>query len=482
MPNTETIGQTLSYNFSHLALKLGSLWLALTLGLTLSLPLTASATQVISMSTNPEQQHVEQLYSHQPSVTPELAIAGELPVGVKTIEIDGPNLLNKQNGRRLKLEIWYPAKRPEGEQYTGKATYSDVTRAKKAFTIQGAAYREATPLSSSKQYPLVILSHGYTGYRSLMFYLGEHLASHGYVVASIDHTDSTNAEVDFLTDPNSGFQSTLLHRSRDQLAALNHISEHANAYGANPDLASVIGYSMGGFGALNTVGACHYFPDSIAGNFNLDPVKQASIMKLLNNCSAGQDITSQGATNQNAVNQSAADPRWKAMVALAPWGGEMGVITHLDKINVPSLLIAGADDDISGYENGVKKLFEQTGAEHKYLMVYEGARHNIAPHPAPRIAYGDDLSLGHYFEPAWSSESLNRINQHMILAFLNCHVKGAQDSEANQTACSMLPTRTNITQEKQADGKLNAPWPGFKDRFGTGVKFYRGSGVGKIEE
>ncbi len=122
----------------------------------------------------------------------------------------------------------------------------------------------------------------------------------------------------------------------------------------------------------------------------------------------------------------------------------------------------------SGYDNGVKKLFTQINTPHNYIMVCQAARHNIVPHPAPKVAYGDDLSLGHFFEPAWNSEVLNRINQHMILAFLNCYVKTIKG------ACQMLPMREDITQKKQKDGTFTEPWPGFKNRFGTGIKFYKG--------
>ena len=88
------------------------------------------------------------------------------------------------------------------------------------------------------------------------------------------------------------------------------------------------------------------------------------------------------------------------MIAYAPWGGESSVhdAKSMKTITVPSLYVSGDQDDVSGYENGVKKLFEQTGSKDKYLMVYENARHNIAPHPAPKIAYETDADLGHYIE------------------------------------------------------------------------------------
>ncbi|MDZ7869236.1 MAG: hypothetical protein U5L02_08540 [Rheinheimera sp.] len=49
--------------------------------------------------------------------------------------------------------------------------------------MAGTAFRDAAPAAGTGQLPVVVISHGYTGYRSLMFYLAEHLASHGYIVA-----------------------------------------------------------------------------------------------------------------------------------------------------------------------------------------------------------------------------------------------------------------------------------------------------------
>ena len=115
----------------------------------------------------------------------------------------------------------------------------------------------------------------------------------------------------------------------------------------------------------------------------------------------------------------------------------------------------------------MKKLFEQSGAKDSFMLVYENARHNIATHPAPEIAYAADADLGHYYEPTWSSETLNRINQHMTLAFLDCYVKKQPSS------CEYLPKRESAVQTKQADGTFSDPWPGFANRWGLGMKFFR---------
>jgi alpha-beta hydrolase superfamily lysophospholipase len=396
----------------------------------------------------------QQLYTNQPDVTPELGKRGNYSVGVRTIQVTNPQQLSAKDyqsleDRTLTLEVWYPADTKETDIH---ATYENVTRTHKAFSLQGQSVRNAKT-NQKTTYPLVVLSHGYTGYRTIMFYLGEHLASHGYVVVGIDHTDSTTGEVDFENSPFAGFPSTLINRARDQQFVLDYFSSAKSdlAKVVDTDHASVIGYSMGGFGAVNTVGGCYNFNQQGLQAFGFPEPVAKVLVPVFNICNAGQEQV---------------DSRWKAMVAFAPWGQEQN-LHKLDAIQVPSLYVSGSLDDVSGYEQGVKKLFEQSAAKDSFMLVYENARHNIAPHPAPEIAYAAEADLGLYYEPSWSSETLNRINQHMTLVFLDCYVKKQTSS------CEYLPKRESATQTKQADGKLSDPWPGFADRWGVGMRFVR---------
>lgn len=399
----------------------------------------------------------EHLYSHKPSRLPELAKSGGYSVGVKTMDIVNKNQLNTADftsmiDRKLTVEVWYPGKKNTGNL----ATYENVTRLHKPFSIQGSAMRDAAPVAQG-EFPLIVLSHGYTGYRTIMFYLGEHLASHGYVVVSLDHTDSTNAEVDFKNALFAGFPSTLMNRSRDQQFVLDYFSETDDALGKiiESDKAAVMGYSMGGYGAVNTVGGCYQF--SKEGLMGLGYPEQVAtgLAPVFSFCNAGKE---------------AVDPRWKAMIAFAPWGQELNIHAPeaLAKISVPTMYVSGDHDDVSGHEHGVKKLFEQTSPKDNYLLTFRDARHNIAPHPAPKIAHAEDIDLGHYEEPTWDSQIINRVNQHFSLAFLDCYVKGVKKQ------CEYLPERENSNQIKQADGKLTEAWPGFPDRWGMGLSFNRG--------
>ncbi|MDO6566672.1 acetylhydrolase [Alteromonas sp. 1_MG-2023] len=395
------------------------------------------------------------LYQDFPSdVTPELSENGEYQVGVTTLTVNYPEPVMTLQGqaveRALTLEVWYPT-----NDSGAATTYDNQTRSGKEFSIQADAIRDASVADTQGTYPVVVLSHGYTGYRTIMYYLGEHLASHGYIVAGIDHTDSTNEDVDFANAPYAGFPSTLLNRSRDQVLTLNAVSENTLFKDvADPKNAGLIGYSMGGFGTVNTVGGCYDFSDEATASFTgvKDPAVISALQNALNTCAGGN------------ANADSVDERWKAAMALAPWGGQHKVFSQqaLNKINVPMLYVAGDHDDISGYQ-GIQWLFENTGNESTKLLTFKNARHNIAPHPAPKEAFGNEFDIGHYLEPAWRSETMNDINEHFALAMMECHVKGKPEF------CAYLDVEGDSGQVA-VDGKVPEVWKGFDNRYALGLK------------
>jgi predicted dienelactone hydrolase len=405
----------------------------------------------------------EQLQSTLPlDVVPELAEKGKFDVGVRTIEIINPAQFDPATqttiDRKLTVEVWYPG---VVNNSSVKTSYENVTRTGIKFAIQADAFRNAVVFKQLKnsKFPLVIISHGYTGYRTLMYYLAEHLASHGYVVAAIDHTDSTNAEIDIKNSPFAGFFSTLLNRSRDQQFTLDYLStaDHFASKVINNEEAGLIGYSMGGYGAVNTVGGCFNFTNTTASTFTgiKDPKQIQKVMALLNSCAGGQ--------YQNIK----VDSKWKAVIAMAPWGGQHNLFNTqtLAKVTTPILYVSGDLDDVSGYD-AVKSLYGNTGSNKKYLLTYLNARHNIAPHPAPSLAKASEIDIGHYYEPAWSSIALNNNNKHFTLAMMDCYLKQQQDK------CTYLDLSGNSNQEAVA-GVAPKPWKGFDHRYSTGMTWQK---------
>ncbi|NBC05164.1 MAG: dienelactone hydrolase [Bacteroidetes bacterium] len=387
---------------------------------------------------------------------PELAERGEFEVGVKTIDLvhkDQIDILNYDKDskslydRQLKIEVWYPAELEKNveslvhyEEVMGNANSDD--RPLIPFTFLGRAVRDAETYTSEDSYPLIIVSHGYTGSRYLMTYLTENLASKGYVVVAIDHTESTFKDA-------AGFSSTLLNRSLDVLFVLDEITrldqqETSFLQGlVDVDRTSLIGYSMGGYGVLNVAGA-GYSPEA------------SEFFGSISNGSTALQKRSVG----NPDYEASIDPRIKAVVAFAPWGMTRGVwnAEGLEGLKIPSMFVAGSKDDISGYENGVRAMFEGAVNSERYLLTYQNARHNVAPNPPPKESMEPGLHIDEYLRYAdsvWDMRRINNINQHFVTAFLDLYIK-KNDRYASY-----------INVERIEEGQ---EWPGFKPRTTVGLQ------------
>lgn len=394
------------------------------------------------------------LYGDQLPDAPELSARGKYKVGVKTVKLVNPNqvdILNSKEGndptydRPITIEVWYPAnvgddaKTVVYDEVMG--TRGDSLRPLTPFTFKGRAYKDATPKTGNK-FPLVVVSHGYVGSRYLMTYLTENLASKGYIVAAIDHTDST------FKDANA-FQSTLLNRPKDIRFVINEM-EKMGAKGSKNNLegvvdannTAIIGYSMGGYGVLNVGGAGY----------------SAGLAQFFTGMTGGSTAISVH-TAGNAAYEKMTDARIKAIVAFAPWGMERGVwdAEGLKGLKTPTFFIAGSQDDISGYEKGIKAIYEGVVNADRYLLTYMNARHNVAPNPPPAEALAPGLHIDEYYryaEPSWDQRKMNNINQHFVTAFIGKHLK-------NQDNTKFL--------EVQEDSNEKV-WTGFKPRSSTGME------------
>ena len=102
------------------------------------------------------------------------------------------------NARELMVSLWYPAAPSGGRRarYMTPAesglqlTSRGITGIPQdtLSTVQTNAVSDASPAGRQHSLPLVVLSPGFTNSRSALTALAEDLASHGYVVAGIDHT------------------------------------------------------------------------------------------------------------------------------------------------------------------------------------------------------------------------------------------------------------------------------------------------------
>ena len=347
----------------------------------------------------------------------------------------------------MKVEVWYPAVIPEGSKELVSydevmGTSNDKKRPLVPFTFMGRALRNAAPMTTDKPFPLVVVSHGYVGSRYLMTYLTENLASKGYVVVAIDHTESTFRDA-------NGFQSTLLNRAKDILFVINQmadlsLSKNKSFLSGLVDVnqTGLVGYSMGGYGVLNASGAGY----------------SSKLDTFFTTITQGSKAIQVRSTN-NPEFKASFDPRIKAVVAFAPWGMQRGVwdAEGLAGLKVPTFFVAGSQDDISGYEDGIKAIYKGVVNTDRYLLTYANARHNIAPNPPPAESLKAGVTFEEYYryaEPAWHEQRINNINQHFVTAFLGIHL---QQKDYNK----YLNLKENANQQL---------WQGFKPRTCVGLE------------
>ncbi len=399
---------------------------------------------------------------------PELAAYGSYEVGTRPLSMINPDQLNvlaldpsaeapetlPTYDRELEVQMWYPS-------YPG-ATGSNALRAflRDATTevdLYGQATLWAAPLIDTGAFPLIIMSHGYPGNRFLMSHLGENLASKGYIVASIDHTDST-----YRTQ--AAFGSTLRNRSLDQLFVLNEIERLNNdsasfLYGlVDTDNSALIGYSMGGYGAVITAGG---------------GVTEASVAYPFSSPFGTLGIHQSGSDSHNSL----PDSRIKTAIAIAPWGRNFGFFDAqtLEGVQIPMLLMAGSEDDVSLYEGGVKAIWEESINVDRALLTFDNANHNAAaPIPAPEESYADNPTLGfppfeHYADAVWDTARMNNITQHFATAWMDLHLKS---DSAKQEYLELTPNSNDGVYATEDDGSFSDAhtyWKGFANRTAKGL-------------
>lgn len=413
------------------------------------------------------------VHEGQTGEAPELGKAGSFQVGTAVApftmkdraRISGWGAMTgklEETDRTLTVRFWYPANASaKGQsvrydhvmQFPGKPPFPVAT--------QGSAIAGAAPVKGQK-FPLVLMSHGYGGWNTQFSNLAEHIASRGYVVASIDHQDlPADGVASFLLS----FGSVLVDRALDQRQILEQILAGARN-GATPYLALVdvqnvglIGYSMGGYGAISTAGAPY--------SFDHDPLSKIP--------DAARKQLQAAAVQPTPI---------KALVTFSPWGGQPDSrawsAAAMSQIKVPVLVVVGNQDDVVNFKEGVSWLYNNMTGTERYMLVFREARHNIVGN---EFALGKDapfMAAEFLKEPVWRSDRLNAINQHFVTAFLDMTLKG---DEAKRAYLDVPTVDSNAGEwptsfAEQLNGTVAGPeqdkyWRGFQRRWATGLEMHR---------
>ena len=332
---------------------------------------------------------------------PALSARGAYRVGVQTL-----SLTDESRKRTLKLEVWYPAILEAEQEHTEYRAQVGKTK----YVLIGRAGRDAPILETLSQFPLLIFSHGQPDDRIQTAYLLEHLASHGFVIAAIDHTGSTNADVTPLA-----YADGLVYRPQDILYVMTEVPKRFAS--ANPNNIGLIGYSYGGYSSLNVAG--------IGLDSNHTRAYCAGLPAAFFPCAMLPFLP--GLEAQRGASVIRPDPRVKAVFVMAPYGGLWMSESQLEAMRLPLFIGAGSEDDVAVPERDAFMMYAKSGSSPKYLLTLEGARHHPwVVCPPEVIGTADERNCR---ETVWNRARAHALTQHFATAFFKRFLKSQSEFE-----------------------------------------------------
>jgi predicted dienelactone hydrolase len=289
-----------------------------------------------------------------------LAERGPYFVGKQTLVFTDSN----RSGRVFATNIVYPAHKPDNFS----ADQENLVNAD--VWIEGLSLLNAEPDDSDAPYPLILFSHWWSSNSLTDIKLFTHLASHGFVVASIEH------ECDHSP-------TCLIDRPMDVLFVLDQLDEFNEddlAEIIDTDQVGVMGISFGGYTTLATAGAridpTHFL--TWAAN---DDIKRNPWDNYLKYTVAAQwdevasyraqfDILKEGASWPSVTNG-----RIHAVMPIVPSLGMVFGEHGVEAVAVPTLMLAATKDDLVPYKKQIVPMYAQLSGEERYLISFIGYGH-----------------------------------------------------------------------------------------------------------
>ena len=236
-------------------------------------------------------------------------------VGMKKISLE-----DKSRNRSLPITLWYPA--------VGESRTNAVNE-----TIYVSHYAQKQAEAKAGKFPLVLVSHGTGGTVASMLWIAEYLAGHGYWVAAVDHPDDSwpNATPEGLL--------RLWDRPLDLSRILDGLQQQASiAQYVDFDRTAALGHSSGGYTALALAGA-RFYPEMMQAHCNSEAAIASCAL-------ADKEVLKN--LDQSPASLSYRDPRFKAIVSMAPTVGPGLSQESLSSVDVPVLVVIAEQDELLG--------------------------------------------------------------------------------------------------------------------------------------
>jgi predicted dienelactone hydrolase len=287
------------------------------------------------------------------------------------MEAIAPRLASRQPSLKLPFD---PSQPGTGKVQVTKMNLNDQKRSRE---IPVDLYWSANVTPDK---PVIVFSHGLGSVRTELQYLAEHLASHGYAVAALEHPGSNEANTNSaLVGKNRLMKpQEFLERPRDvsfvldELAKLNQTASSPVAGKLSTNNVMVLGYSFGGSTAFALGG----------GEYQLERLKQ----RCKNNItvfSLGEGIQCIAQELPENTYQLQ-DTRIKSAIALNPTSSLLFGNTGLSKVKIPTLVLAASADKTTPALSEQIIGFDKITAP-KFLIGIVGATHLSVKDPSATI-------------------------------------------------------------------------------------------------
>ena len=304
-------------------------------------------------------------------------------------------LQDADRGRDLVADVWYPAAAdavgdPSIYQFLpGIEFASDLALADVAVSTDGP-------------FPLVVYSHGSGGLRYVASFFTELLASHGVVVASVDHVGNTAVEM--ITGSQPPREQIAFDRVGDVEFLIDRMLDDSAATGGqfsgsiDPERIGVTGHSFGGFTALAAVG---------------------------------------GYTN--SLGSIPADDRIDAVAVMAPATG-LNSDEELESVDVPTLLLSGTLDTTVPVDPDTVKAWDLVPGRPLWRVDLDGAGHQsftdvcdyqallptLANVPQPLVDAVDEYALEGCTPELMPIAQAHELSNRALVSFLLAYVAGEE--------------------------------------------------------
>lgn len=373
---------------------------------------------------------------------PQYSVPGPFATGMRDLSIGSETALD--------ITVWYPAANGEvggkSIEYPYEVKMDDPIGTLAVASYSGKAVQAAPYGLDAGPYPLVILSPGFSIGSSAYAWLGEHLASYGFVVIAPEHHERL--------DPANELWRAAVLRPRDILAVFDYVDEQAALQGkfarlVDGDLAAVIGHSYGGYTALAAAGAQLDTESFQAHCTNVRQANDPSAWLCDEILPHWGDMAALAGLEGPPSNlwPAWADPRVDAIVPLAGdafFFGQAG----LAGITVPVMAVGGTADQDAPYRWGTQPAYEYVSSAKKVRIALMDAGHMIFTGPCEASPWYLKFFSGEFCsDPGWDRGYAHALVRHFTTAFLLAELK--QDADAATALAPQAIDFPGVTYDAQ---------------------------------